>query len=283
MNSEKSWPYRKEKLWKVTLVVFLGKNELHTSSEGMSCSSCNPVLVSQTGLAHSLRENPFGHRRHFCLSCYCLPSTRGFHPKIEKAMCCHTTPLQQSFQTSLSGGSGEHVGLWSGIHWGTGMFSEALGWTTGGQGRQVEAPVCHPVPKLVPAHLLELCKATVVLPTGLFFCVSNNWCHSQTVKKIKQAAYGSWETYTFCSTKERFVFLPSIIPHIQTRERKNLRTISKQWKWTMAAYNIKETRMVTILFSDMVRDSSAYKLCTVLMWIRLFWIHFYLVSHPFLP
>lgn len=59
------------------------------------------------------------------------------------------------------------------------MFSEALGWTAGGQGRQVEAPVCHPVAAVVPAHLLQLCKATVVLPTGLFFCVSTNWCHSK--------------------------------------------------------------------------------------------------------
>lgn len=66
------------------------------------------------------------------------------------------------------------------------MFSEVLrvdswraGWATGGTN-------CTPVAKLVPAHLLELCEAMVVLPMGLFFCVSTNWCHLETVKKIKE-------------------------------------------------------------------------------------------------
>ena len=71
------------------------------------------------------------------------------------------------------------------------MFSEALGvgswragWATGGTD-------CTSVAKLVLAHLLELCEAMVVLPVGLFFCVSTNWCHSETVKKIKQLGCGS--------------------------------------------------------------------------------------------
>lgn len=66
------------------------------------------------------------------------------------------------------------------------MFSEALGvdswragWATGGTDHT-------PVAKLVSAHLLELCEATVVLLMGLLFCVSTNWCHSKTVKEIKQ-------------------------------------------------------------------------------------------------
>lgn len=56
------------------------------------------------------------------------------------------------------------------------MFSEVLEWTTGGQGGQAESPLCHPVAKVVPAHLLGLCKAMVVLPTGLFFCLSTDRC-----------------------------------------------------------------------------------------------------------
>lgn len=78
------------------------------------------------------------------------------------------------------------------------MFSEALGvdswravWATGGTD-------CTPVAKLVPAHLLELCEAMVVLPLGLFFYVSTNWYHSETVKKIKQLDCGSRGTNEVC-------------------------------------------------------------------------------------
>lgn len=94
------------------------------------------------------------------------------------------------------------------------MFSEALGvdswragWVTGGT-------IYTPVAKLVPAHLLELREAVVVLPMGLFFCVSTNWCHSKTVKEIKQLDCGRGGTSKDCGTKGRFVFLPSIVSHI---------------------------------------------------------------------
>lgn len=267
MNSERSWPYRREKTLKSHISVFSWQEWTADLFWGNDLLKLQPCLcISNRSSSVIQCEKPFGHRRHFCLSCYCLPSTRGFHLKIERTMCCHTSPFQQSFQTSLSGGSDERVGLWSGYHWGTGMFSEALGLTTRGQSRQVEAPVCHPVPKVVPAPLLGLCKAVVVLPTGLFFCVSTSWCHARTVEKIKQVACGSWEIDTFFWTKERFVFL--MFKHYPTYSDEG----EEELYWGQSVNNgnglwqsIKVTRMETILFSDIVRVSSAHNLCTVLM------------------
>jgi len=71
------------------------------------------------------------------------------------------------------------------------MFSEAFGVDSWRAGWAIGGTDCNPVAKLVPAQLLELCEAVVVLPMGLFFCVGTNWCHSETMKQIKQFDCGS--------------------------------------------------------------------------------------------
>lgn len=85
----------------------------------------------------------------------------------------------------------------------------------------------HPCGKTDPSSSVGGLKGYGGAAHRFFFCVNTNWCHLETVKKIKQLYRSSWATNKIWWTKGRFVFLPSTIPPIQTREKKKLRTISR--------------------------------------------------------
>lgn len=199
-------------------MLFLGKNELQICSAEIPGSSSNPV-IPHTDLAHSFHEKTLVPTEGVTTSAvYCSPTIWGFHLKTEWAMCCHSASLQMNrwMCTTVQWVPPRHRNVLWGL--GCGQLEGKMGnWRH----------KLHPCGKTGTSSSVGGLKGYGGAAHRFFFCVNTNWCHLETVKKIKQLYRSSWATNKIWWTKGRFVFLPSTIPPIQTREKKKLRTISR--------------------------------------------------------